>query len=278
MKSAIIAQDTALVQQLKGCLGQVHHVRHCEIYSDLYQGLIYIINELPDIVFIDVDQYGKAALELADNIKKNYAAVAVAFIAADERYVVEGFEMGIVKYIMKPVENRQVISAMEKLDRKKRPQKRVQIRTMSHFDVYIDGDLIYFSNSKAKELLALLVDRRGTVSMETAISVLWENHCYDQNVKQLYRKAISYLRRLFDSYHVDIFVANRGSCYVRINDFDCDYYQLLLGDEEVIEQFDGAYMFEYPWAEATLVQIEKRLSNGSHTQHWTVSAANAVYD
>lgn len=259
MRIVILAKDHNLLVQLESCFAQVPNIRNCEIFGDLYQGLIYIINELPEIVFIDVDQFGQAALDLSANIKKNYPAVSVAFIAQDEQYVAAGLELGIVKYVTKPLEQQLIVNLMSNLWKRKRPEKRVKIRTLGYFDVYIDNELIYFSNAKAKELLALLVDRRGTVSMETAVAILWENHCYDQNVKQLYRKAVSYLRHLFEQYHADIFVSNRGHCYVRINDFTCDYYQLLQGDEEVIAQFNGEYMFEYPWAEGTLVQIQKQL-------------------
>ena len=39
--------------------------------------------------------------------------------------------------------------------------KRIVIRTFGYFDIFVDGETIPFSCKKAKELLALLVDRRG---------------------------------------------------------------------------------------------------------------------
>ena len=50
--------------------------------------------------------------------------------------------------------------------------KRIVIRTFGYFDIFVDGETIPFSCKKAKELLALLVDRRGgfvtTVARESA--------------------------------------------------------------------------------------------------------------
>ena len=37
------------------------------------------------------------------------------------------------------------------------------IRTFGYFDVFVDGVPILFRSEKAKELLALLVDRRGGI-------------------------------------------------------------------------------------------------------------------
>ena len=54
--------------------------------------------------------------------------------------------------------------------------KRIVIRTFGYFDIFVDGETIPFSCKKAKELLALLVDRRGGfVTTGDAISYLWEH-------------------------------------------------------------------------------------------------------
>ena len=50
--------------------------------------------------------------------------------------------------------------------------KRIVIRTFGYFDIFVDGETIPFSCKKAKELLALLVDRRGgfvTTGMRSVI-------------------------------------------------------------------------------------------------------------
>ena len=38
---------------------------------------------------------------------------------------------------------------------------KVYVKTFGGFDLYYQGELIYFSSSKAKELLAILVDWSG---------------------------------------------------------------------------------------------------------------------
>ena len=42
---------------------------------------------------------------------------------------------------------------------------RICIRTFGYFDVFVEGKPIAFRNKKSKELLALLVDRRGVVKV-----------------------------------------------------------------------------------------------------------------
>ncbi|MGI6108919.1 MAG: diguanylate cyclase, partial [Eubacteriaceae bacterium] len=60
------------------------------------------------------------------------------------------------------------------IEEKERP--RVYIRTFGYFDVFVNGTAIPFCHTKAKELLALLTDRRGGyLTSKEAISCLWEN-------------------------------------------------------------------------------------------------------
>ena len=52
---------------------------------------------------------------------------------------------------------------------------KVYVKTFGGFDLYYQGELIYFSSSKAKELLAVLVDWRGkAVTLSHLASILSE--------------------------------------------------------------------------------------------------------
>ena len=46
---------------------------------------------------------------------------------------------------------------------------KVYVKTFGGFDLYYRGELIYFSSSKAKELLAVLVDWRGKAKLRWPI-------------------------------------------------------------------------------------------------------------
>ena len=60
-------------------------------------------------------------------------------------------------------------------------KSKIWIRTFGTFDVFLDGVPIRFPSAKAKELLALLVDRRGgSLTAEQAIGYLWEDRAIDK--------------------------------------------------------------------------------------------------
>lgn len=131
--------------------------------------------------------------------------------------------------------------------------KRVRVRTFGEFDIFIDGELIEFTNNKAKELFAICVDNcGGEVSMKTVINMLWEDRDYDEKVKRLYRKAVVYLNTLFDEHGInEIFSNGRGCCHVNRHKIVCDYYEVLDGKNIKDTLFNGKYMSNYSWSEET---------------------------
>ncbi len=53
-------------------------------------------------------------------------------------------------------------------------------RTFGYFDLFVDERPVMFKSAKAKELLAVLVDRQGgTVTTDQIIGTLWEDRPND---------------------------------------------------------------------------------------------------
>ncbi len=129
----------------------------------------------------------------------------------------------------------------------------VFIRTFGSFDIFVDNRAIAFTNDKAKELLAILVDRReGFVTPSQAISYLWEDEPSNKKVLSRLRKVALLLKRQLEKYGIDNIVesVNGKRRLVMRKGIDCDYYTLLSNDVS-IQPFVGTYMPEYSWAETT---------------------------
>ena len=128
--------------------------------------------------------------------------------------------------------------------------KRVVIQTFGYFNVLIDGRPIAFQHEKAKELLALLVDRKGKyVSSSEIISCLWEDEPVCENTRSRCRKAVFYLRETLEKYGVKDIIESTSKGYRRIctDVIDCDLYRYLDGEPAYARAFRGAYMTDYSW-------------------------------
>ena len=131
-----------------------------------------MINNQPDIVFLDLDLFEAVDANVIKLLQHHFQESQLVVIADSQQYALAACCSGAISYLLKPIQSEEVEKAL--LKAVKRCRKEVFIRTFGHFDVYIENELVHFRNLKAKELLAMLVDRRGTVSMEPAVNILWD--------------------------------------------------------------------------------------------------------
>ena len=137
-------------------------------------------------------------------------------------------------------------------------QKRVTVQTFGYLNILIDGEPVVFEHEKAKELLALLIDRQGKfVSSGEIISCLWEDESVNENTQSRCRKAAYHLRRILEAYGLHDLLESTPKGYRRIRTemIDCDLYHYLNGEEAYVNRFRGAYMSDYSWAEQTLTML-----------------------
>lgn len=134
-------------------------------------------------------------------------------------------------------------------------EKRVFIRTFGRFDIFINGRPVSFSSGKAKEFLALLVDRRGgSITNQEALTILWPDDAPDNSTKQKCRKATYNLSRTLRENGIEnILIIDGRERAINIDEVRCDYYEYLAGINE--QEFKGAYLDEYSWAETTLAEL-----------------------
>ncbi|HJF65417.1 MAG TPA: helix-turn-helix domain-containing protein [Slackia equolifaciens] len=136
-------------------------------------------------------------------------------------------------------------------------EHQIAIRTFGYFDVFVDGNPIPFRSEKAKELLALLVDRRGGfVSSSEAISVLWEDEPLTEQSRARYRKVAMKLRETLEEHHAEQAIETvRGKRRVVPEHVSCDLYDHLSGTQDDTTAFRGAYLQNYSWGEFTLAEL-----------------------
>lgn len=153
-----------------------------------------------------------------------------------------------------------VMDAREEKQQMPVPQekKRVRVQTFGYLNIMIDGEPVVFEHEKAKELLALLIDRQGKfVSSGEIISCLWEDESVNENTQSRCRKAAYHLRRILAAHDLEDLMESTPKGYrrVRTEMIDCDLYHYLNGEEAYVKRFRGAYMSDYSWAEQTLTML-----------------------
>ena len=140
----------------------------------------------------------------------------------------------------------------------------VFIRAFGYFDIFVNGKPLLFHGPKEKELLALLVDRRGgSLTSEEAIAMLWEDAPFDEKTHARFRKIAMQLKQTLEEAGISAILLNqRGVRSLNVSQVVCDYYEYLKKSPDYLSAFQGSYLSNYSWAETTLAQLLQGAGRG----------------
>ena len=216
-----------------------------------------------DVAFLDIHMPEMNGVELARELKRLNPKINIVFATGFSEYMKEGIDLRMSGYIMKPVTPEAVKVELENL---RNPmewsnEKRIKILTFGNFEIFVDGSPLKFERKQAKEILAYLVDKRGTSATYPELAaMLWEDEEYDRTKqKNLQVYVASMVKSLLAVDVKDLILKNRQGILLNTKIVDCDYYRFLEGDARAVNSFTGQYMSAYSWAEFTVGYLENQM-------------------
>ena len=234
---------------------KINGITDIHTFENPADALRYARVEPIDVAFLDIEMPVMSGLELAKKLHEIDENIKIVFVTGFTEYALDAFGVNAIGYVLKPYSadmiEQNIIKASHIMATNS--GKKVVIKTFGHFDVFVNNRIVHFTSAKSKELLALLVDRQGgTLSTETAISLLWADREYDESVSSLFRKVLKSLRvALTEADIADILIDARNQRSIDTSLVECDSYALLAGDKKAIKDYYGQYMSEYSWASET---------------------------
>lgn len=223
--------------------------------------LAYAANNIVDIAFLDIMIPDIDGVTLAKRLKETNERMNIVFVSGYADYAVDAFSIQASGYLLKPVSADAVRAEMENLRYPLSPiRPRVWAQTFGNFEFFVDGVPVVFKLTKAKEVLAYLIDRRGAAVRKTELAtLLWSHGEYDRNRQIYLQKVIAeMLRALKDAGAGDAVRRWQGNLAVDVSRIACDYYDFMDGDASTIDSFNDEYMVNYGWAEYTTGTLIKR--------------------
>ena len=220
-------------------------------------------NKPLDYAFLDIRLRGGNGIDVAKEIKKLKPKTKILFCTAYSDRAIDAFGVNAVGYLLKPITPEKIRNSLEQLSLMFSnigdipTEKKVEIKTFGNFDVFVDKKPIHWKRLKAKELLALLVDKKGAsvTNVEIAIT-LWED---DNKVKSV-PTIISSLRHTLKEYGVeDILIRSRNHTAIDTTKVLCDVYEFYDGKATALNLYQGEYMANYSWAEFTNAYLQSQI-------------------
>ena len=209
-----------------------------------------------DIAFLDISRRGMGGMVLAEKLLKLRPRCKIIFCTGYSEYAVDAFQMHVSGYLMKPITAEAVQREIDHVKGEKNKEKKLVIQCFGNFEVFADGEPLVFRRSKARELLAFLVDRRGSgVTARQVCTRLWEEGDDARKMNYFYQLVDDLRHSLKDAGAEDVLVKNGNTYAVDVRQLDCDYLQYLRTGRP---EFRGEYMSQYSWAEETCALLFRK--------------------
>jgi two-component system LytT family response regulator len=91
--------------------------------ANVAEAVVLIERENPDVVFLDIEMPGKTGLQLVEEISRNEVPYEIIFTTAYNEYALRAFRLSAIDYLLKPIDEKQLIEAIEKIRKIKSIQK-----------------------------------------------------------------------------------------------------------------------------------------------------------
>ena len=255
MKVILVDDEPLSLELFKIECGNMPGFEVVGFFDNSADALTYAQTHPVDFALLDIDMPEMTGIELARKLRVARPGMIIIFVTAHPEYSADAIHAKADFVVFKPYEKEDILDALERARLlSERQKKRLFFRTFGHFDLFVDGKLVRFRSSKAKELLALCVSRLGgEVTIHEMVETLWA----DSGDRGLgYRTTIKALADALKEAGADNLLQRKRSVLsLNTEVFDSDLSDFKAGKQDARNAFHGEFMQQYAWAKPMALEL-----------------------
>ncbi len=255
MKAIVVDDEIYMLETLQEAVMESSDIEKVEAFSSCSAALAYAAENSVDVAFLDINMRGIGGLGLAEKLMGLHPRCKIIFCTGYEEYAVSAFQLHASGYLMKPITAEAVQKEIDHIKGVKAAEKLLTIKCFGNFEVLYNDEVLRFKRKKAKELLAVLVDRNGAgMTAKQICAVLFPDDTDDAKNSAYLRQLVMDLKNTLRMVGAEE-VLRHDTPYYRIatNLVKCDYLSFM---ENGKPKFNGEYMSQYSWAEETCAMLQ----------------------
>jgi len=220
--------------RLSGDIPDLHIVGQ---FESAQEALAYAGENPVELAFLDVAMPVTNGIELARQLRAIRPDILIVFVSAYDEYIWDCNQIGGDYYVIKPYSRETLEMVMERIRLiAHRQRKELYIQTFGRFVVLRNGEPVPLTG-KAKEILALVVTRRGReISNEELYNTIWEGRTYSNANMSVFYNALHRLRQTLKAASLEGLLISTSNVEQR-------------------DKFEGEFLSEYSWGEYILANI-----------------------
>ena len=249
MIAIAVDDERPMLQALVEAVSASPDIRQVHSFSSCSAALSWLETEHADVAFLDISMRGIGGLALAEKISQMQPSCNIVFCTGYEQYALDAIQLRCSGYLIKPITAEAVQKELDHIKKQPVADKLLTVKCFGMFEVFYKGQALSFKRTKAKELLAVLIDRNGAgMTGKQICAVLWEDSDDAKNM-DYFRHLMQDLRNTLESVGAGGVLCQEQNQYrIDPTQIHCDYHNYL---QYGTPAFFGEYMTQYSWAEET---------------------------
>ena len=118
MLKCVLIDDESLAREvLAGYLARLDFVGSIHQFGNAREALLYLEHHEADVLFLDIEMPGMNGIDFLNRINEvslSHPPITV-FTTAYRNYAFEGFELGVIDFLLKPIAYPRFLQAIEKI-------------------------------------------------------------------------------------------------------------------------------------------------------------------
>lgn len=255
MKAIAVDDEIYMLETLLEAVSASSDIETAEAFSSCSAALAYATEHPIDVAFLDINMRGIGGLGLAKKLLELQPRCKIVFCTGYEEYAVSAFQLHVSGYLMKPITAEAVQKEIDHIRGVKTREKLITVQCFGNFEVFYRGEILPFRRKKAKELLAVLIDRNGAgMTAKQLCAVLFPEDTDDTKNAAYLRQLVLDLKNTLKTIRAeDVFRHDTPYYRIDTNLVRCDYHSFLKTGKP---PFYGEYMTQYSWAEDTCAMLQ----------------------
>lgn len=238
MKAIVVDDEALAVEHLCRMLGNAG--LETAGSSNPYLAYDMILEQQPDVIFLDVDMPEVNGLELAEKVNTEGYRGEIIFVTAHRQYAIDAFGVNAIDYLLKPVMEAALVKSLERLRKRigagqisgSEEKKNLKITLFESFSIMNHNAVpVRFATTKCVELFAyMLLQGEKEISKWKLMDAIWPDKDEAKGYINL-RSTISRLNKTFRENHINITLISSPNGYrLEIKEKDIDIDAFLLRD------------------------------------------------
>ena len=212
----IVDDEKAILDELCLLIGNTD-AKILGFFQEPYKALDNFSKLKPDVIFLDIEMPELNGIELAKKIAAIDPTVQIVFVTAYERYALQAFEVAAIHYILKPVTQEKVNTAIERVKHVRTMNKqqgkigkpealgrsgglgsRIIVKERSNVLIFKADELIYMRSESGDTIVAT---KKGSYKSHVGLNI-WENRLKKLGFVRCHRSYIVNAKHITRMVHV----------------------------------------------------------------------------